>query len=83
LARRYKVFDFPALVYFRKQHPILYEGSLKEETQVLDWLRKNRYKHPELSFFMYGIGAITGAFVLYTIFFMVCLKDNKKHEKKE
>ncbi|XP_055342299.1 uncharacterized protein LOC129590885 [Paramacrobiotus metropolitanus] len=82
LARKYGVQKAPALVYFRRKYPAIYRGSLKEEQQVLDWLRKNRYKHPELSFFMYGIGAITGAFVLYTIFFMVCLKD-KKHEKKE
>ncbi|OQV19358.1 hypothetical protein BV898_06593 [Hypsibius exemplaris] len=85
LARKYGVTSLPALVYFRKKYPAIYRGSLKEEEQVLEWLRKNRYKHPELSFFMYGIGAITGAFVLYTIFFMVCLRDSKKHDltKKE
>jgi hypothetical protein len=73
-------FFYDAFVFFAANL-----GSLKEEEEVLEWLRKNRYKHPELSFFMYGIGAITGAFILYTVFFMVCLKDNKKHEnvKKE
>ncbi|GAU98024.1 hypothetical protein RvY_09228 [Ramazzottius varieornatus] len=82
LAKKYGVKELPALVYFRKKYPAIYRGTLTEEKQVLDWLRKNRYKHPELSFFMYGIGAITAAFILYTIFFMVFLKD-KKQEKRE
>jgi len=35
---------------------------------VLDWLKKNRFRSPELGLFMYAIIAITTAFVLYTTF---------------
>lgn len=43
-------------------------GPLTEEADVLDWLKKNRFRSPELSLFMYAIIAITTAFVLYTTF---------------
>lgn len=34
--------------------------------EVLDWLRKNRFRQPELSLFMYALIAIAVGFVLYT-----------------
>lgn len=49
---------------------------MKEE-EVLQWLRKNRYRHPELNIFIYGLTAITGAFIFYTLFLMFCLKATK------
>lgn len=38
LAKRYGITTFPALVYFRNGNPLLYEGELKNEETVLEWL---------------------------------------------
>lgn len=38
LAKRYGITTFPALVYFRNGNPLLYEGELKNEEAVLEWL---------------------------------------------
>lgn len=40
-ARKYNVHNYPALVYFRKQNPIQYDGDLTEEESVLKWLTSN------------------------------------------
>lgn len=77
-ARKYGVTKFPAMVYFRRRFPSIYRGDLLEEHEVLEWLQKNRFKQPELNVFMYALGGITSAFVLYTIFLLFCFK---KHEK--
>jgi hypothetical protein len=42
------------------------------ETEVLDWLRKNRFRTPELNIFMYALLAIAVGFVIYTAFLMKC-----------
>lgn len=41
-------------------------GDLLSEDEVLEWLRKNRFRQPELNIFMYALIAISIAFVLYT-----------------
>lgn len=50
------------------------------EEEVLEWLQKNRFKHPELNLFMYATGAITFAFIMYTLFLIFCFK-NPTHQK--
>ncbi|XP_064488753.1 uncharacterized protein LOC135400775 isoform X2 [Ornithodoros turicata] len=79
-ARKYGIAQVPAIVYFRRKFPSIFRGDLMDENEVLEWLKKNRYRHPELSLFMYALIAISSAFILYTLFLIFCLK---KHEKKE
>lgn len=38
MAKRYGIKTFPAVVYFRNGNPLLYEGDLKNEDSVLEWL---------------------------------------------
>ncbi|KAG9509760.1 Protein disulfide-isomerase A5, partial [Fragariocoptes setiger] len=38
LARRYGIKTFPALVYFRNGNPLIYEGDMKDEEDILEWL---------------------------------------------
>lgn len=41
MAKKYGLLDeLPILVYFEKQLPTIYEGSLTEEENVLKWLTK-------------------------------------------
>lgn len=49
-------------------------GDLMSEDEVLEWLRKNRFRQPELNIFMYALIAISIAFVLYTAFLLQCFK---------
>lgn len=49
-------------------------GDLLSEDEVLEWLRKNRFRQPELNIFMYIILAISIAFVLYTAFLLQFFK---------
>ena len=49
-------------------------GDILSEEEVLDWLRKNRFRQPELNLFMYGLIAIAIGFVLYTAFLLQCFK---------
>lgn len=49
-------------------------GDLMSEEEVLEWLRKNRFRQPELNIFMYALIAISVAFVLYTAFLLQCFK---------
>ncbi|XP_050304233.1 uncharacterized protein LOC126741733 isoform X1 [Anthonomus grandis grandis] len=73
-ARRWGVTNLPAIVYFRKRFPSIYRGDLHSEKDVLEWLRKNRYRQPELNIFMYALLAIGVAFVIYTAFLLQCFK---------
>lgn len=73
-ARKWGVTKLPALVYFRKRFPSIYRGDILSETEVLEWLRKNRYRQPELNLFMYGLLAVAIAFVVYTAFLLQCFK---------
>lgn len=38
IAELYGISDYPVLVYFEENVPNVYEGSLKEEEEVLQWL---------------------------------------------
>ncbi|XP_055320490.1 uncharacterized protein LOC129577457 isoform X25 [Sitodiplosis mosellana] len=73
-ARKWGVTKLPAIVYFRKRFPSIYRGDLLSEDEVLEWLRKNRFRQPELNIFMYALIAISVAFVLYTAFLLQCFK---------
>lgn len=50
------------------------------ESQVLDWLKKNRFKHMELDLFMYSIFAVVLAFVAYTAFLIFGFKPKEKEK---
>jgi len=39
VARECGVNTFPALVYYRRSSPILYDGDFKDSEKVLRWLR--------------------------------------------
>ncbi|XP_049820637.1 uncharacterized protein LOC109604293 isoform X5 [Aethina tumida] len=73
-ARKWGVTHFPAIVYFRKRFPSIFRGDLHSEADVLEWLRKNRFRQPELNIFMYALLAIGVAFVIYTGFLLQCFK---------
>ncbi|UYV76049.1 hypothetical protein LAZ67_13002330 [Cordylochernes scorpioides] len=38
VAKRYGLKSFPALVYYRNQNPLVYDGNLRDEAAVLEWL---------------------------------------------
>uniref|UniRef100_A0A1Y1L045 Thioredoxin domain-containing protein n=1 Tax=Photinus pyralis TaxID=7054 RepID=A0A1Y1L045_PHOPY len=42
LAEEYNLGDLPALVYYRHQIPIIYEGELTREEDVLEWLVQHK-----------------------------------------
>ncbi|XP_052740631.1 uncharacterized protein LOC112055044 isoform X5 [Bicyclus anynana] len=73
-ARKWGVTKLPAIVYFRKRFPSIYRGDVMAEDEVLEWLRKNRFRQPELNIFMYALIALSIAFVLYTAFLLQCFK---------
>ncbi|XP_037908220.1 uncharacterized protein LOC119649874 isoform X6 [Hermetia illucens] len=73
-AKKWGVTKLPALVYFRKRFPSIYRGDLLCEDEVLEWLRKNRFRQPELNIFMYALLALGTAFIFYTAFLMKCFK---------
>ena len=76
-AKKFGITQAPSLVYFRKKFPSIYRGDLMREEKVLEWLRKNRYRNPELNLFMYALFTITISFILYTIFLMFCVKKKQ------
>lgn len=70
---RYNIFFLTFQVCLPSQleaHKRLWDvsGAFTNELDVLEWLRKNRYRQPELNLFMYALIAITLAFVMYTVF---------------
>ncbi|XP_065366807.1 uncharacterized protein hlk isoform X2 [Calliphora vicina] len=73
-AKKWGVTKLPAMVYFRRRFPSIYRGDLLSEDEVLEWLRKNRFRQPELNIFMYALIALSVAFVLYTAFLLQCFK---------
>ncbi|XP_068911269.1 uncharacterized protein hlk isoform X6 [Tenebrio molitor] len=73
-ARKWGVTNLPAIVYFRRRFPSIYRGDIHAEADVLEWLRKNRFRQPELNLFMYALFAISIAFVIYTAFLLQCFK---------
>lgn len=42
LAEEYNLGSLPALVYYRHEIPILFEGELSKEEDVLEWLVENK-----------------------------------------
>ncbi|XP_015123267.1 uncharacterized protein LOC107045483 isoform X2 [Diachasma alloeum] len=42
LAAEIGIFSFPALVYYETGVPIMYDGNLLDESEVLDWMTKQR-----------------------------------------
>ncbi|XP_015185696.1 PREDICTED: uncharacterized protein LOC107071316 isoform X2 [Polistes dominula] len=74
-ARKWGVTKLPAIVYFRKRFPSIYRGDLHKEDEVLEWLRKNRYRQPELNIYMYILIATTLVFGMYTGFLLVCFRS--------
>ncbi|XP_018054334.1 PREDICTED: uncharacterized protein LOC108691185 isoform X3 [Atta colombica] len=74
-ARKWGVTKLPAIVYFRKRFPSIYRGDLHKEQDVLEWLRKNRYRQPELNIYMYMLIAITILFLMYTGFLLSCFRS--------
>ncbi|XP_020710512.1 uncharacterized protein LOC105690380 isoform X1 [Athalia rosae] len=74
-ARKWGVTKLPAIVYFRKRFPSIYRGDLYNEEDVLDWLRKNRFRQPELNIYMYALLAITILFAMYTGFLLSCFRS--------
>ncbi|XP_034174484.1 hulk isoform X1 [Osmia lignaria lignaria] len=74
-ARKWGVTKLPAIVYFRKRFPSIYRGDLHKEQDVLEWLRKNRYRQPELNIYMYMLVAITVLFAMYTGFLLSCFRS--------
>ncbi|XP_052860917.1 uncharacterized protein LOC128267978 isoform X3 [Anopheles cruzii] len=73
-ARKWGVTKLPAIVYFRKRFPSIYRGDMYDEQDVLEWLRKNRFRQPELNIFMYAMIALGLGFVIYTAFLLQCFK---------
>ncbi|GBM37136.1 hypothetical protein AVEN_205580-1 [Araneus ventricosus] len=48
IARRYGVKQFPALIFFRNERPLVYKGDLLNEEAVLDWiLSENTLELPD------------------------------------
>ncbi|KAH0568207.1 hypothetical protein KQX54_019599 [Cotesia glomerata] len=76
-ARKWGVTKLPAIVYFRKRFPSIYRGDLHKEDEVLEWLRKNRFRQPELNIYMYMLLAITILFALYTGFLLSCFRSDQ------
>merc|ERR1719431_154215 len=37
-ARQYNIYNTPALVYFRRMSPIIYDGDLMDEDRILEWV---------------------------------------------
>ncbi|XP_017758613.1 PREDICTED: uncharacterized protein LOC108549636 isoform X4 [Eufriesea mexicana] len=74
-ARKWGVTKLPAIVYFRKRFPSIYRGDMGNEQDVLEWLRKNRYRQPELNIYMYMLIAITVMFAMYTGFLLSCFRS--------
>ena len=42
LAYEFGLHELPAIVYYRKQVPIVYEGNIEDEKEVLSWLIEYR-----------------------------------------
>ncbi|OQR73882.1 hypothetical protein BIW11_01064 [Tropilaelaps mercedesae] len=81
-AKKYGINKVPAIVYFRRKFPSIFRGDLMQEEQVLEWLRKNRYRHPELNLFMYALIVVAVGFIAYTLFLIFCMKDATKDKKE-
>ncbi|XP_069688963.1 uncharacterized protein hlk isoform X3 [Periplaneta americana] len=77
-ARKWGVTKLPSVVYFRKRFPNIYRGDMNSGEEVLEWLRKNRFRQPELNIFMYAVIALAITFVLYTAWLLSCFRPHIK-----
>ncbi|XP_072157617.1 uncharacterized protein [Bemisia tabaci] len=82
-ARKWGVTKLPAIVFFRNRFPSIYRGEFESEEVVLEWLRKNRFRQPELNLFMYALIAITLAFVLYTVFLIYGFQQQQQAQQQQ
>ncbi|XP_044009391.1 uncharacterized protein LOC122853163 isoform X2 [Aphidius gifuensis] len=76
-ARKWGVTKLPAIVYFRRRFPSIYRGDLHKEDEVLEWLKKNRFRTPELNVYMYLVLLITILFAMYTGFLLSCFRSDQ------
>lgn len=53
-------------------------GSMNSGDEVLEWLRKNRFRQPELNVFMYAVIALAITFVMYTVWLLSCFRPHIK-----
>ncbi|XP_023720449.1 uncharacterized protein LOC111871518 isoform X4 [Cryptotermes secundus] len=77
-ARKWGVTKLPSVVYFRKRFPNIYRGDMNSGDEVLEWLRKNRFRQPELNIFMYAVIALAITFVMYTAWLLSCFRPHIK-----
>merc|ERR1712038_1431079 len=82
-AKKYGVNKIPSLVYFRKKFPSIYRDDLLDESEILTWLRANRYKEVELDWIMYTVLSAALAFLLYSAFLIYGLKPKEVEKKLE
>ena len=54
----------------------LFADNLLNESEVLAWLRANRYKKVEVTMIMYAVGSAALAFLLYSAFIVYGLKTS-------
>nr|XP_042900570.1 uncharacterized protein LOC107453912 [Parasteatoda tepidariorum] len=80
-AMRYGVKNLPSLTYFRKRFPTAYRGNLTDTAEVLNWLKKNRYRNRELNLFMFSIIAMGVLFIQYTFFLKFCFAPMLEEKK--
>jgi hypothetical protein len=66
---------------FNKRCSYELADNLLDDGAVLEWLRKNRFKHMELDLFMYSILAIAATFVFYTFFLLFGFKPKEAVKK--
>ena len=57
--------------------------NLLDEVEILDWLKRNRYKPVELHWIMYSVLSVALAFLLYSLFLLYGLKEKEEEKKKE
>jgi hypothetical protein len=53
---------------------VVLEGNLTDNAEVLNWLKRNRYRSRELNLFMFAIIAMGVLFVQYTCFLKYCFE---------
>lgn len=49
-------------------------GDLNKEEDVLEWLKKNRFRQPELNVYIYMLIAVAVLFAMYTGFLLSCFR---------
>jgi predicted nucleic acid-binding Zn ribbon protein len=57
---------------------ICVSGDMNSGDEVLEWLRKNRFRQPELNIFMYAVIALAITFVMYTAWLLSCFRPHIK-----